>query len=118
MKTIEKITSEPQVKQINALVKKAFGFGCKGNWGYLDLGDNGIMPVKEKYPKFIARRIVLIPGLIDFSIIKGRFTSNNGSSLQIDDKHKNQAEKYSNLYKQLTGKNIKIEYTPKETYLY
>ncbi len=109
---INKIKREGNnLNQINKLVKESFGRGFYGNWdNHIDvLCADSIK--KIDIPNQIAKRCWYpIPYLFEHWIYAGEFKNSDGSSLLVYPKFKNQAEKYSELYKNLTGKDVTISF--------
>jgi len=126
----EMFREEPNVRNVNNLVSKAFGPFVRGNWEFFDGGNYG-SPVLNKTKKLgqIGRRIPLglifplalpmvpfdevlgiIAGGYLFSPLHemGRFTSKDGSSLEVWPKYMKRANKYAELYKNQFGTDVKI----------
>ena len=114
---------KPSIKGVNRLVRKAFGIGCKGNWYEFFQPSCGAHYNKKSNKLDLIGKIwtvspLLIPiPLLDiplwsrmfgFISYKGRFTSEDGSSIDVLSKYSKQAEKYSELYKKTYGKEVSV----------
>jgi|TARA_Y100000310_G_scaffold340505_1_gene436513 hypothetical protein len=116
----------PSIRQINNLVSKSFGPFCRGNWKMYSGGNYG-SPTTEKIkkPNLIGRIWTLLPfpplciplpsvyiplisNLFGPIATKGKFTSEDGSSLVVKPKYEKSAERYSELYKEIFGKPVEI----------
>lgn len=92
-----------RTKKVNSLVRKAFGLGFRGNWAEPEetgsaYGGFITLHHKREVPDIIARRIPVIPIFISIFQRGGRFTSFDGSRLEVPEGYEAQAEKYQRLY--------------------
>jgi len=100
------MTTYEQTQKVNGLVREAFGENFDGTLWMDHL--SGIC----KSPIFMgligARGKFFIPWIFPNYKFVGRFTQGDGSEIEVDAEHRSQAERYAELYQQLTGKPTKV----------
>ncbi len=98
---------------VNRLVKKSFGIMFRGDWANeIDSFDDRIE--KADNPNQIAKRFWFpIPYVLEMWKYAGKFTNNEGSALTVTPDFRIEAEKYCQLYKIETGKDVEVFYSDK-----
>lgn len=89
---------KPELNEINKLVNMAFGKGFSGDYIMFESRGRQVV-IKGNRPDIIARKkFPYIPKLNEKYEIAGRFTSEDGSSMNVDLRYANSAERYADYY--------------------
>ena len=100
---------QTQIEKVNKLVEMSFGRGFSGNRILFSNSSGSHMVEADRLESIAKRGWPYILRLIERYEVIGRFTSEDGSSLNINPEYLNGAERYALLYKLDSGKDVLIK---------
>ena len=87
-----------QLNTINKLIRKSFGKGFSGNCILFSNSSGSHMVKADRLESIAKRNWLYIPGIIENHEVIGKFTSEDGSNLDVDFPHRNFGERYAICY--------------------
>ncbi len=87
-----------ELDKVNKLVRMAFGKGFSGNCVMLENKGKQRMVKGDELDTIARKKFPYIPKLNEKYEVAGRFTSEDGSSLNINLEYANAAERYADYY--------------------
>jgi hypothetical protein len=106
-----------ELKTINKLVRMAFGKGFSGNCIVFESEGKQHIVKGDKLESIAKRKWPYIPKINEKYEVAGKFTSENGSSLNVNLQYANAAERYASYYQihfdkdtSVNGKKVLIKF--------